>query len=140
MTASRSPRRLAATTLPIAVASLLIAGCTMAGGPFGAGAGPAAPADPNTLIGLAPQQIGEALGVPELQRREPPAEVWQYRTTTCVFDLYLYDQEGGLRAAHYEARSRTNGEVDPALCLGSVVERYRVALANETAPADPAQL
>lgn len=136
MTASRSPRRLAAVTLPIAVAALLMAGCTMTGG----GVGPAAPADPESLIGLAPQQIGEALGVPELQRREPPAEVWQYRTTTCVFDLYLYNEEGGLRAAHYEARSRSNGEVDPALCLGSVVERYRVALADGPAPADPAQL
>ena len=78
--------------------------------------------------------------MPELQRREPPAEVWQYRTTTCVFDLYLYNEEGGLRAAHYEARSRSNGEVDPAVCLGSVVERYRVALADGPAPADPAQL
>lgn len=135
MTMSRSPRRLAERTLPLAVAALLLAGCAAAGGGFGGSAGPAASADPETLIGLAPQQLGEALGVPELQRREPPAEVWQYRTATCVFDIYLYDEDDGPRAAHYEARSRSNGAVDPALCLGSVVQRYRVASAEETPPA-----
>lgn len=140
MTASRSPRRLADAALSFAAAGLLMAGCTSTGDLLIGSSESAASADPATLIGLAPQQIGEALGVPELQRREPPAEVWQYRTTTCVFDLYLYDEEGGLRAAHYEARSRSNGEVDPAVCLGSVVERYRVALAEEPAPADPAEL
>ena len=38
------------------------------------------------------------------------------------------------------ARSRTNGTVDAAQCLGSIVERYRVAEAEETVEEDPARL
>ncbi|NNG04617.1 MAG: hypothetical protein HKM95_11020 [Inquilinus sp.] len=96
----------------------------------------APPVDPQTLIGLAPQQISAVLGEPELQRQEPPAEVWQYRTEDCVFDLYLYREESDSRAVHYEARSRSNGTVDPAQCLGSVVARSPLAEApSTTAPA-----
>jgi len=135
MTGSRSPRRFALVPLVVA-ATALTAACTSTGGGFG----PAATADPDTLIGLAPEQISDALGAPELQRREPPAEVWQYRTQICVFDLYLHDEDGASRAIHYEARSRSNGEIDPAECLGSVVERPRLASTEEAVPADPAQL
>lgn len=143
MMASRFPRR-RARIAAIAVLGALAAGCApgsdgmMAG--LGSMFGPSASADPAALIGLAPEQIGETLGRPELQRLEPPAEVWQYRSGLCVFDLYLYDQEEGRRAVHYEARSRSNGAVDPAECLGSVVARERLAAAEDAAPADPAQL
>ncbi len=133
----RSRRRLAALST-IVFAAALAAGCSQSGDGLLAGA--AATADPDSLIGLAPQQIGETLGVPELQRREPPAEVWQYRTRTCVFDLYIYEEDGARQAVHYTARSRTNGTVDPAQCLGSIVERYRVAEAEESVEEDPARL
>ena len=134
----RSRRRFAAVPT-IAFAAALSAGCSQTGDGMLSGAGSAA-ADPDSLIGLAPQQIGETLGVPELQRREPPAEVWQYRTRTCVFDLYIYEEDGARQAVHYTARSRTNGTVDAAQCLGSIVERYRVAEAEEAAEEDPARL
>lgn len=132
MTAGRSPRRFAPrySVAPfLAILTALTAGCATGGGGL---LGSAATADPQSLIGLAPQQISEALGSPELQRREPPAEVWQYRTAICVFDLYLYEEAEGSRAAHYAARSRSNDAIDPATCLGSVVERYRVAAAEDT--------
>ena len=106
----RSRRRFAAVPT-IAFAAALSAGCSQTGDGLLSGAGSAAAADPDSLIGLAPQQIGETLGVPELQRREPPAEVWQYRTRTCVFDLYIYEEDGARQAVHYTARSRTNGAV-----------------------------
>ena len=135
----RSRRRFAAVST-IVFAAALSAGCSQTGDGLLSGAGSAAAADPDSLIGLAPQQIGETLGVPELQRREPPAEVWQYRTRTCVFDLYIYEEDGARQAVHYTARSRTNGAVDAAQCLGSIVERYRVAEAEEAVEEDPAQL
>lgn len=130
MTAGRSPRRFAIRSL-LAVITALAAACTTEGGGLLGDYG-GATADPDSLIGLGPQQIGEALGVPELQRHEPPAEIWQYRTQICVFDLYLYEEEDGNRAAHYEARSPSNGTIDPAACLGSVVERSRLAAAENT--------
>ncbi len=124
MMAGRSPRRFALVPF-LAIITALTASCATVGGSV-------ATADPDALIGLDPQQIGEALGMPGLQRREPPAEVWQYRSQICVFDLYLYEEEGANRAVHYEARSRSNGTVDPAACLGSVVERSRLAAAEDT--------
>ena len=135
----RSVRRFAASTI-LVFTTALAAGCSPAGDGLMASGGDFEAADPASLIGLAPQQIGETLGLPELQRIEPPAEVWQYRTQSCVFDLYIYDEEGDRRAVHYTARSRDNGEVDAGQCLGSIVERYRVAAAEEAAEEDPAQL
>ncbi len=135
MARRRSLRRFANASF-ILLASSLAGACSSGGGFMGGMA--SAPSDPDALIGLAPQQIGEALGMPELQRSEPPAEVWQYRTSTCVFDLYIYDEDEGRRAVHYTARSRSNGAVDAAQCLGSIVERYRVASAEDSE--EPAQL
>ena len=128
-------RRFANTSFTL-LASSLAAAC--ASGGFMAGGTPFASSDPDALIGLAPQQVGEALGMPELQLSEPPAEVWQYRTSSCVFNLYIYDEEEGRRAVHYTARSRSNGAVDAAHCLESIVERYRVASSEDAE--EPARL
>ncbi len=138
MARRRSCRRLA--TLPaVILAPALLVACASDDGMFKS-ANSSVTADPGALMGLAPQQISEQLGAPELQRREPPAEVWQYRTSACVFNLYIYDEEEGRRAVHYTARSRANGAVDAAQCLGSIVERNRIASAGQTESDSPEQL
>lgn len=78
--------------------------------------------DPEVLVGLAPEALAARLGEPELRRHEQPVEVWQYRSDTCVLDLYLDSADGtGRRVVYYEARRRSEGEVPPALCLGEIV-------------------
>jgi len=42
------------------------------------------------LIGLKKDEILNLLGRPSFQRRDPPAEIWRYRTDECLVDLYLY--------------------------------------------------
>ena len=138
MARRRSARRFA-TPCSAALLTVLLAACASGDGLMKS-ANSSVSEDPNGLIGLEPQQIAERLGAPELQRSEPPAEVWQYRTRACVFNLYIYDEEDGRRAVHYTARSRDNGEVDAGQCLGSIVERYRVASAEEAEAEEPAQL
>ena len=137
MKAGRFPRRF--VILPALSIVLSLGACASTGsGTFG---GPAPKTNPDTLIGLMPQQIGETLGAPELQRSEPPAEVWQYRSPTCVFDLYLFEEDdSGPRAVHYEARSRSNTAVDPAECLGSVIAHARLASTDADPNSDPARL
>ncbi|MEQ8965115.1 MAG: hypothetical protein RID91_04755 [Azospirillaceae bacterium] len=62
--------------------------------------------DPEKLIGLDAVAIAALLGEPELRRLERPAEVWQYRSDACVFDIFLYREEQGPRVVYYEARER----------------------------------
>jgi hypothetical protein len=87
--------------------------------------------DPDSLIGLAPGEVTSRLGEPELRRSERPVEVWQYRSDTCVFDLYL-DGQGGAppQVVYYEARHRAEGEVRPSRCLGEIVAQVRRAPAG----------
>jgi hypothetical protein len=70
---------------------------------------PAAPArvpSIGELAGMAPPEILALLGKPDLQRDEPPAEIWQYRTADCVLDLFFYQQGDELRLVHAETRDR----------------------------------
>ena len=69
---------------------------------------PPAP-DISKLIGLDSNGLNHLLGKPLLVRREPKAEVWQYRTATCVLHLFLYrDALNKLpyRVVHVEANHR----------------------------------
>lgn len=76
------------------------------------------------LVGLDPTQLEALLGPPELARNEPPAAVWQYRTESCVFDLFLFDQApNGLQVAESTARSRAGGTEVPDRCLAALVRR-----------------
>ena len=64
------------------------------------------------------------LGPPDLKRQEPPAEVWQYRAETCVFDLVLYtkgESGGDARVTHLEARDREARPAAAPACLNAVL-------------------
>jgi hypothetical protein len=85
-------------------------------------AAPAMPDDalpgPERLAGLAAADLSALLGPPGFVRRDPPAEIWQYGTETCVLDLFLYaDAAGGpIRVEHFEFRGRTVAGVAPKAC------------------------
>ena len=65
---------------------------------------PAIDHDPKALIGLDRNGLSKLLGEPRLVRRETPAEIWQYVGTECVFDVFLYEEQGAYRVIHAEAR------------------------------------
>ena len=68
---------------------------------------PAAPADASNLVGRDAREVAELLGPPHLKRRDPPAELWQYRAEPCVLDLFLYADKagGGFTVTHMEMRA-----------------------------------
>jgi hypothetical protein len=73
-------------------------------------ASPAGPADilaeTGALVGRDAREVVELLGEPGLKRRDPPAEMWQYRAGPCVLDLFLYADKGSaLTVAHAEVRT-----------------------------------
>ena len=77
--------------------------------------------DPERVMGLTPTGVVSLLGEPELRRSEPPAEVWQYRSDTCVFDVYLVTEAGQTSVVYYETRPRAEGSVQPPRCVGEIV-------------------
>jgi hypothetical protein len=73
--------------------------------------------DLGALKGLRPVEIVALLGQPELKRDEPPAELWQYRTTDCVLNLFFYREAGLYRLLSAESWTRaTAASSAPAPC------------------------
>jgi hypothetical protein len=82
-------------------------------------------ADPSKLRGLSAPLLHAALGVPSFRRRDRSSEIWQYYGDGCVLDLFLYEEVGLKRVAHYAVRSRVPGETAPAGCLGAIIAKPR---------------
>jgi hypothetical protein len=85
--------------------------------------------DPERLIGLGPNAVYELLGTPELVRRESPAQIWQYRGESCVFDVVLYDEPLGSEVTYVEARDGRGNVGETRACLNQLL-RARLAAAS----------
>jgi hypothetical protein len=46
------------------------------------------------------------LGAPDFTRQDPPAEIWQYRGSSCVLDVFLYPDGGEMKVVHANTRDR----------------------------------
>lgn len=79
--------------------------------------------DPAGLVGKAAVAVQAAFGDATLRRREPPAEVWQYRTGACVLDLVFYpDGPGGApQVAHVDLRPVDAPAIDGKTCAAHVI-------------------
>ena len=49
------------------------------------------------------------LGAPDFVRRDGSAQIWQYRATNCVLDLFLYKNGNETHVKHAEIRPRVPG-------------------------------
>jgi hypothetical protein len=83
------------------------------------------------LRGLNAVQLTALLGKPTLLRDESAAQMWQYRSETCVLHLFLYPAQGGEKRVQYvEARSRQIGAATattgPNECLATLVGAQRL--------------
>ena len=57
------------------------------------------------------------MGPPAFRRRDDPALVWQYRSGTCILDVFLYRQGAAYSVAHFEVRGLSVVEVDRNACF-----------------------
>ena len=88
---------------------------------------PAIDDDPQQLYGMDSNALGELLGEPSLVRNEAPAEIWQYRSQTCVFDIFLYQGADRPRVTYIEARDDAAQRIDARACLNEIL-RARMGL------------
>ncbi len=80
---------------------------------------------PDDFIGLDRAGVERLLGPPDLSRKEPFAEVWQYTHGGCVLFLFVYAVDGGApRVSHAEIEGRDGGgNPDPGQCIGAILAR-----------------
>ena len=82
-------------------------------------------ADPSRFKGLAASEVVAKLGDPSFRRREAPAEIWQYYGPGCVLDLFLYDEKGVQKVAHFELRNHALQADGGANCLAELLRGIR---------------
>ncbi len=83
--------------------------------------------DPNQIVGLFAPEVAILLGRPVTVRREVGAEIWQYRRADCIFDLFLYREDGEPmpRVTYFELRAARGAsllsEQDGRSCFSGLV-------------------
>ncbi|MBI1237991.1 MAG: hypothetical protein GC199_01475 [Alphaproteobacteria bacterium] len=122
----------------IAAACLVLAGCQTPGGaarqPEVGGTRPASPTlvrregpvpSLDALRGASPRTLESLLGEPNLRRRDPGAELWQYASPECVLLLVLYPAEGGgeFTVRYLEASPGGAGEAALRACVAAAAHR-----------------
>ncbi|WP_156612594.1 hypothetical protein [Paramagnetospirillum marisnigri] len=78
---------------------------------------------PDNLRGMTLAQVEDSLGKPSFRRKDPPAEIWQYRVKVCTLDLFLYEEKGGVVVTHYAVRAPQGGGITDKGCLDEVLDR-----------------
>ena len=73
----------------------------------------------SSLIGAEKDDLITRLGVPDLLRREPPAEFWQFAGISCVLHVYLYENNADqlYRVTHVELLPRGGLDAVPIGCF-----------------------
>lgn len=81
---------------------------------------------PDDLVGLDGPSVERLLGKPDLSRKEPFAEVWQYALGNCVLFLFIYNEEGSTaRVSHAETSAREGDKnPEPGQCIGAILARH----------------
>jgi hypothetical protein len=81
--------------------------------------------DLNRLHGLSADDLRTMLGRPDFRRRDAAAEIWQYRGSDCILDLFLYRETGGYRVSYAETRDADPLRTAPTGCLSTLVASRR---------------
>lgn len=75
--------------------------------------------DPGQLMGLAGGALAELLGEPGLLREEADAQVWLYRGSDCMLDIYLY--RDGANTPHLVTYYEFRGDALGRPCLRALL-------------------
>jgi hypothetical protein len=70
-----------------------------------------------TLRNLTAADLTARLGRPDFKRQEETAQIWQYRGTACVLDVFLYQEGSDLKVLQAVTRSRSDAGGPPDRCM-----------------------
>jgi hypothetical protein len=81
------------------------------------------------LVGLRGTDLVLLLGRPSLQRRDPPAEVWQYVGPVCTLHVFFYSAGAAAdyRVMHVDAIDRSGAGAEPEDCLARLLDAAKNA-------------
>ena len=77
------------------------------------------------LYGLDTEALIARLGTPALKRREPPAQIWQYKTTKCVVLFFLYPNNKDVRVDNIQVLRRDKGPINEKACFLKIVNNKK---------------
>ena len=81
----------------------------------------AAPVDPRRIMGLTRTELSDLLGKPHFRRRDITAEIWQYRHSECILDVFLYESGNDYRVLHFEMRQGKAEAASQTRCLAALL-------------------
>lgn len=82
------------------------------------------------LIGLDGEKVVGLMGAPDFERAERPAKIWQYRSDTCIVDVYLFDDKGSPEVDHVAVRGRKVRNIDEKTCFASILSNPKSVAAK----------
>ena len=86
--------------------------------------------DPQQLLGLAGTAVALQLGAPSLIRRDGTAEIWQYRATACILDVFLYANGDEQLVRHVELRSRNASNELQRRCFAELLKAEKIRISG----------
>ena len=95
---------------------------------------PAPPMHADQLLGLDRDALTALIGPADFTRSDGPAELWQYRASDCILDLFLYatPPQAVPRVAHVETRDRSDGGAGSAACVTTLLDARRMSPKGRT--------
>lgn len=77
------------------------------------------------FMGYSPERVLPILGAPDFVRRDGSAQIWQYRATNCILDLFLYTAGSETHVKHAELRPRVPGAEPLDSCYSRMRQERR---------------
>ena len=93
-----------------------------------------------SMIAKSDEELAQALGTPDFKRTDGDAQIWQYRSTFCILDAFLYRGRDGVRVRHLETRGLDVRRLDADACFIDLLAAHAAGAraASQTGSTQPA--
>ena len=73
------------------------------------------------LLGQNADWVNANLGQPQFKRKDGQAEIWQYKSTECVLNIFIYEDVNGgqRRVLHFDGRGLEGKSIARERCLNN---------------------
>ena len=68
-----------------------------------------------------PDALLQILGGPDFVRQDGESQIWQYRSSDCILDMFIQGPRKNLRIIHSEIRGRSAGGLPSDSCVTNLI-------------------